>query len=236
MPQITTNDFRAYMGLATQTQPGRPSVGLLVLTRLPANTSPLTIEKDTVWSSGGLGFVNPEPWEVSESAQTFEFAVQSRLNGEQYNLPANSPWPPLYPGFRVENPNAFVGGADEVKGLPGYFPISGQDGRPSDQQLQLHLDAARPLVKDMIGKKDTELNEDDPRVRTAILMLATYRFQNRDFQQKMRPVPQSFAESEAEKSLFRDRMYMPLLRQIGGLLCHLTDYKRHILGDTDETA
>lgn len=203
------------------------------MTRLPQNTQPLSIETNSVWSSGGLGFQNPEPWEVSESAQTFEFAVQSRLEGQKYNLPANSPWSPIPPGWQLSNPQAFVGGQNKTAATPGLYPDSTKLG-PQDDLLESHLAVGKNQLLDMIGKKDFAFPEADQRAVEGVFLLSAWRLQQNNFLERSYPVPSLQSASPETKNFWRgERAYKSLLSQVSGLISHLKDYGRHIKGDSD---
>jgi len=235
---ITPNDFKQWLGYSLPGSPGTEAVGLLQITKASGRENQsFSIPKDSIFSAKGLQFKNPEAWQVSESrSDPLDIAVRSESVGVAGNLPSGQHWNSPVSGLLVTNPAAFSLGADPIPDTPGLYP-SDQKLEPSDSLLQLHIDTAIMMVRDIIGLLDTEtIPSDDPRVKQAIFLLAMYRLENNSSQQKGRNVPDEFETNPQVTSYFRAKVYEPLLMQVRGLVSHLINWKRQINGISGEAA
>lgn len=230
---VSTNTFRDFLGFAIPGTDGTKAVGLLQITKIPADIGKaFTIPENTYWAAAGRQFISPERWEIPESkTDPTDIAVIANGVGEDGNLPANQEWSiPIF-GLLVANPAPFTGGTDPVPATPGLY--YGEEGiTPTEASLQRALNVAEKVVKGMIGlTADEALDTTDSRVEQAVLLLAMFRFQNNTVQQRELPVPDNLSPSPQQVSYFRAKIYPALLNQVSGLISHLTKYKRQINGE-----
>ena len=218
---ITIEKFKNYLGFTRKAKPAVPARGTLTLNRKTGVTGIIRVPDNLTFSTSGKFYKSSTESnfrELNQSQSFIPYLVVAVHGGPSYNLTETNQIFAIdqVVNFTATNESPIVGGLDAIPEMPGINVLDLEQQGWTDDRLQEALDVGTYIVRELAGNSDTDLT-DNILIREAIYLMSMYRLQNNQTTEKTT----SFGDdglSNATKTFFRDRSFLPLMQQVQSLI------------------